>query len=153
MVFVLLKRRMTASIFLLPVRHLFVWVSLSECSLLQACTNLRHILNAMLLASHYGFFFHLNFYNLSMSWVYEFMVWHQVVILLYWLYLFDKSVFSQVSTSEILISIVRNFTFYLPFSIFFQYLLSCAKEHIDYYIIVSVYFRKFWKLVHFPQSS
>lgn len=34
-----------------------------------------------------------------------FMVWHQVMILLYLLYLFDKSVFSQVSTSEILISL------------------------------------------------
>lgn len=34
-----------------------------------------------------------------------FVVWHQVVILLYWLYLFDKSVFSYVSTSEILISL------------------------------------------------
>lgn len=52
-----------------------------------------------------------------------FMVWHEVMILLYLLYLFDKSVFSQVFTSEILINLSLRI---LPFICFLVCFLSTS---------------------------
>lgn len=72
-----------------------------------------------------------------------FMVWHQVVILLYLLDLFDKSVFSHLLRFSLVSHEEFMETLYLPFSLFFQYFLSCAKEHVGYFIIIDVYFQKF----------
>lgn len=79
-----------------------------------------------------------------------FMVWHQVVILLYLLCLFDKSVvFSGINFWDSYWSLMKNSTLYLPFNMFFQYFLSCAKEYMDYFIIRNIYYLSMFTFENF----